>query len=515
MRTSELLIRAAAQSGITACFMNPGTTELPLVEAFDATDGIRPVLCLFEGVATGAADGYSRMSGNPGLTVLHLGPGYANGIANLHNARRGQSGILNLIGEHATWHLSADPPLAMPIARLAEALPGHVRTVGTPSAMGPAFLECHAAAASGQISHMILPHDVQLAETDTPIPKPASGLPMAPSSETVEKVAKALSEARNPAILLGGPALTRTGIQYAARVAGKTGATLLEETFTPRAERGAGIHAPIRIPYLPENAIALLAPFDLVLLVGARSPVSFFGYPGIAGRFVREDQKEVLLASPHADCKKALLNLCDEIGAMPSHAPSPPAHVLPERPTGKLDGVTLGQAVAAMQPEHVIVMDEGITSGFFYHPLAEQVAPHTRLSLTGGAIGMGIPAAIGAAIACPDRPVLSFQADGSGLYTVQGLWTQAREGLDIKTVICANHSYDILKVEIDRSGNVDPGPFTKAMTRLDGPRIDWVSIATGFGVPALRATTADELVAALARAFAEPGPFLIEACLAP
>lgn len=513
MRAADLVIRAAGAAGIRYCFANPGTTEMPLVEAFDRVTGVRPVLCTFEGVATGAADGYARMAGVPGLTLLHLGPGYANGIANLHNARRARSPIINLIGEHATDHRAFDPPLAMPIEALAASLPGHVRTVMAAGDAGTAFAECYHEATRGLISHLVFAHDLQALDAEGEVPHLVPARLEQIPTDRIDRVVRELRGARNPAMILGGEALSGEGLRLSGQVAAACGATLFHETFTARMERGAGIPSPVRLPYFPESARDVLKGHDVVVLVGVPSPVGFFGYPGISGRLIDEGREKVL-CRPGEDVKVALACLSDAMGVSPSSPGfSCPEYQVPELPVGALTIETLGRAFAALQPEEAIVVDEGITSGFFYQPLAAQVAPLTTLTITGGAIGCGIPLAIGAALACPDRPVLSLQADGSALFTVQGLWTQARENLNVKTVICSNRKYDILKLEVARAGNTDPGPMTRTLTDLSNPDIRWVDIAKGFGVPALSASSADEFSRALQVALAEPGPFLVEAVL--
>ncbi|VFQ46635.1 acetolactate synthase large subunit [Desulfoluna butyratoxydans] len=513
MRAADLVFSAAGAAGIRYSFVNPGTTEMPLVEAFDRIKGVRPVLCPFEGVATGAADGYARMAGVPGLTVLHLGPGYANGMANLHNARRARSPVINIIGEHTTAHRPFDPPLAMPIEALAAALPGHVRTVLEGADAGTAFAECYGAATRGLISHLVFAHDLQSAEVEGDLSVLSAARRETVPLETVAAVARTLNRAAKPALLLGGQALGGEGLRLAGQVGQACGADLFHETFAARIERGAGMPSPIRLPYFPESARDALKPYDVVVLVGAPSPVGFFGYPGVSGRLV-EEARENTLCRPEADVGRSLQDLADALGITPASPLCPvPEYRLPDLPKGPLTLETLGQAFAALQPEEAVVVDEGITSGFFYHPLAANVSPHTTLTITGGAIGCGIPMSIGAALACPDRPVLTLQADGSALFTVQGLWTQARENLNIKTVICSNKSYDILKLEVARAGNTDPGPMTRSLTDLSRPDIGWTEIARGFGVPALSVRTAEAFVAALQTALKEPGPFLVEAVL--
>ena len=513
MKAADQIITAAQAAGITHCFANPGTTEMPLVEAFDKVSGIKPILCTFEGVATGAADGYARMKGIPGLTLLHLGPGFANGIANLHNARRADSPIINLIGEHTTDHLPFDPPLAMPLAKLAAAVPGHVETVPSCKGALSAFAACYREATKGKIASLIFPHDLQMAECGNEKPLMLAQNPLCVSDDAVEEVASRVKRGGRLAMILGGKALSRKGLMMAGRLARDFGIALFHETFTSRMEKGAGLPAVTRIPYFPESGKESLAPFDRVILTGAPAPVAFFGYPHIKGRLLEED-REMVLARPGEDVVEALEHLADILG---SDAPLGTSDLTPfdppALPSGDLNIETLGAVLSALQPDGAIIIDEGITSGFHYTPMATTAAPHTVLTLTGGAIGSGIPMSLGAAMACPDRPVIDLQADGSALFTMQGLWTQAREKANVTTIVCSNRSYDILKVEVDRAGNKTPGPQTLALTDLGNPEIGWVGLSQSLGVPALRVETAEAFAAVLKTALAENGPFLIEAVL--
>jgi len=513
MNGAECLVRTARAAGLEICFANPGTTELPLVAALDREPGIRAVLGLFEGVCTGAADGYARMADRPALTLLHLGPGFANGIANLHNARRARSPVVNLIGDHASWHLPYDAPLTSDIVSLARPVSAWVRTSRSSKELAGDVAEAISAAwrPPGQVATLIAPADCQWDPADGPArPGPREGLPR-PDAGTVEAVARRLRESARPALLLGLGALREAGLRAAARVAAATGAALLCEVFPTRIERGAGLPRVEKLPYFPEQAQQRLAACDSLVLAGARAPVSFFGYPGVASRLAPEGA-EMLLATPDQDAAAALGDLADALGA-PARTPAPPDLPLPAAPSGALTPATLGAVLARLQPEGAIVVDEGATSGLPYFLAAEAAPPHAYLTLTGGAIGQGLPCATGAALACPQRKVIALQADGSGFYTLQALWTQAREQLDVVTLICANRSYRILQVELARAGIAEPGPNARSLTDLSHPAADWTALARGFGVPATRAQTAEELAQALAAALASPGPALIEAIL--
>jgi acetolactate synthase-1/2/3 large subunit len=513
MNGAESLVQTAVRAGVEVCFANPGTTEMPLVAALDAVPGMRGVLGLFEGVCTGAADGYARMTGRPAMTLLHLGPGFANGIANLHNARRAPSPVLNVIGDHATWHLPADAPLTSDIVSLASPVSRFVRSAERAERLGKDTADAiHAAQGPpGGVATLIVPADVQWGPGGRPAAAPAAASPEPVSGSAVDGAAEALREARRPALLLRGPALLERGLAQAARVAAACGARLLCDTFPARVERGAGRPAVERIGYFPEQGAATLEGTDLLVLVGASEPVTFFGYPDVPSRLSPEGCRVLQLARLEQDGVAALEALADTLGAPAQGETAPTAEAV--RPSGTLNPVSLGAALAALQPEHAILMDEGATSGLPHWVSATTAKPHTTLALTGGAIGQGLPCATGAAIACPERKVIALQADGSGLYTLQALWTQARESLDVVTLVCANRAYRILQVELARAGVAEPGRNARAMTDLSAPAIDWVSLARGLGVPGERVEDADALVKALGRALAEPGPALIEAIL--
>jgi acetolactate synthase-1/2/3 large subunit len=511
---AEALIRTAVQAGVEVCFANPGTSELSLVEALDSVPGVRAVLGLFEGVCTGAADGYARMAGKPALTLTHLGPGFGNGIANVHNARRARVPLVNLIGDHATWHLDADSPLTSDIESLAAPVSDWVRRARSAEHLGADMAAAVAAAksAGGRVATLIVPSDCawgEAADVASPCePEP----PASVDSRRIEAVAEVLGGGKPCALLLGPGATHGPALAAAGRIADATGCSLWCDTSPTRIERGAGRPVVKKVPYFPEQAVPTLGNFAYLVLAGTCAPVAFFGYPGQPSSLVPESCTVRELASPHEDVTGALESLAEKLGA-PGRSTIGAQLEIPERPTGELDPRTLGTAIAAVQPEGVIVMDEGVTSGLPWWLASPGCPPHDYLQNTGGAIGQGLPGATGAAIACPDRPVLALQADGSGAYTLQALWTQAREGLNVTTVLCANHAYRILQIELQRAGVVEPGPKASSFTDLSGPTIDWVSLARGFGVPGARAETADALVRELERALAEPGPYLIEAVI--
>ena len=514
MNGAEALIRTAVASGVEVCFANPGTTEMHLVAALDAAPGMRAVLALFEGVVTGAADGYARMAGKPALTLTHLGPGFANGIANLHNARRASSPVVNVIGDQATWHLAADAPLTSDIESLAKPVSVWVRKLKTAAEVGPAMAEAIAASrrAPGGVATLIVPADCAWGEAPGPA-KPVAIEPASAVSEAaVDSAARAFRSGEPALILLGGNALSKRGSIAAARIAAKSGARVMLGTFPARVERGAGLPAFQKFPYFPEQGVELLSKVEQLVLAGATEPVAFFGYPNTPSRLTPAGCRISVLAKPEEDAAAALEALAAALGAglnegeLSARAALAPA-------SGKLTPETLGRTLAALQPEGAIVVDEAATSGAPWFAFASGAPAHTCLGLTGGAIGQGLPNAVGAAIACPDRRVIALQADGSGMYTLQALWTAARESLDVKTIVCANRMYRILKIELARADIAQPGPAARALTDLGPPSLDWVSLARGMGVPGERAETAETFAAALGRAFATPGPYLVEAVL--
>jgi acetolactate synthase-1/2/3 large subunit len=510
MNGAEYLIQASVNAGIEICFSNPGTTELPLVNALDKVPGMRSVLGLFEGVCTGAADGYARMKGKPAMTLLHLGPGLANGIANLHNAKRAKTPILNIVGEHATWHRPHDPLLAMDIEAIASTVSGWVRTSISADRLAKDVAEAIDAANQGQVATLIVPSDcqwTQINQIETLSPQP--GQPAFDASTLQPVIDKLRRNRKKTALVLGGPALSREGLMASARIGAATGCDLLCGTFPSRMERGAGLPAVRKIPYLPEMAVDMLKPYERVVFAGEREPVAFFGYNGLGSRFLSDSQEKIHLdaASPHM--VSALTLIADALSAEPDPDPSFTApYKRPQIRSGALDGVKAGEVIAALQPENAIVVDEAITNSLAYFDLTAGCPEFTLLSLTGGSIGQGPPCATGAALACPKRPVINFQADGSAMYTVQSLWTQAKENLNIVTLICSNRGYDILKLEQARAGILNPGPCAVKMTDLSG--IDWVKIAQSQGVPGVAVSTAEALAEELEKALTADGPRLIE-----
>ncbi|GAB3277939.1 acetolactate synthase large subunit [Parasphingorhabdus pacifica] len=513
MKGAESLLATASAAGVEICFANPGTTEISVVEAFDQTPGVRTVLGLSEGVVTGAADGYTRMTGIPAMTLLHLGPGLANGIANLHNARRARSPLINVVGEHASWHQSSDAPLASDIESLAGPVSGWVGRTTSAESAGTDLIRARQAALTERLpATLIAAADHMWSQGGETAAVPA--VPERPSvdAQQIAAVAKALTGQGRPALLLGGAALTPGGIRTATRIAESLGGEVLVEMSPARIERGPDVPPVRALPYFPEDVLETLEGFSHLVLVGASTPVAFFGYRGMPSIPVPTDTRTHTLATPQEDAVNALRALAEATGSAAAELPAFDRPAVCE-PEGELTPSAISASIVLTQPEDSIIVNEGVSSGSAYPKLAASAPRHTELSLTGGAIGMGMPVATGAAVACPDRPVIDLQADGSALYTLQALWTQAREGLDVTTVICANSRYRILEAELGRAGVSRPGAAASDLTSLDGPAADWTALAAGFGVSATRATTGPELSEALRRAHSEPGPHLIEAVM--
>jgi acetolactate synthase-1/2/3 large subunit len=515
MNGAQALLRTLVASGVDTCFMNPGTSEMHFVAALDDVPEMRGVLALFEGVATGAADGFARMSGRPAAVLLHLGPGMGNGIANLHNARRAASPVLAVVGDHATYHKQYDAPLESDIDALASNVSGWVRRSVKTSEL-PADAVAAIAAAMGPpggVATLILPADVSWSEGAEPLgPVPLAGS-VPPDAGAVAEVVAALRSGDPVGFLIGGRANRADALAVAGAIAAATSSKLIGETFPARLERGAGRVAPERLAYLAEMAVAQLDGLAHLVLVDAKSPVSFFAYPDKPSDLVPDGCRVHTLASGAQDVLAALEAVAADLSIDPSQAPVAPA-ARPEPPdAGPLTAESLGRAIGALLPEGAVVADESNTTGLFITGATAGAPPHDWLTLTGGSIGIGLPLATGAAVACPDRRVLALESDGSAMYTAQALWTMAREGLDVTTVVLSNRSYAILNMELLRVGAGAGGPKARAMLDLHDPDLDFVGLATGLGVPATRAETAPEFVEQLGRALTTPGPNVIEAVI--
>ncbi len=514
MNGAEGLVRTLVSAGVDVCFTNPGTSEMHFVAALDRVDGMRCVLGLFEGVVTGAADGYARMTDRPASTLLHLGPGLGNGLANLHNAKKAHSPMVNVVGEHATYHIAHDAPLTADIEAIARPVSHWVRTARSAAAAtgDAAAAVCAATEPPGQIATLILPADSAWQECDGPAPAQAPGERRQATQQAIDDAVHVLRSGEPTLLLLAGPALREAALRTAGGIAAATGAGLMTQLANARLQRGAGRVAVERIPFPVDQALAALAHYRHIVLVGAQAPVAFFAYPDKPSLLAPPGCEIHRLTSAAEDSAHALAWLAQELGAEAGAALVQSSR-RPALPQGALDKDSLAQALGALIPEQAIVADEAITTGRGFFPYTAGAPPHDWLNNTGGSIGLGLPLATGAAVACPDRKVLCLSGDGSAMYTVQSLWTQAREGLDVTTVIFANRDYAILKGELRNMGAAQPGRKALDMLEIGRPDLDWVAIARGMGVEAERAATADEFCRALARGIAAEGPYLIEAVL--
>lgn len=507
---AQALVTTLADNGVTACFANPGTSEMHLVTALDGEPRIRSVLCLFEGVATGAADGYARVTGTPAMTLLHLGAGYLNAGANIHNAGRANTPMINVIGDHAVPHLKYEAPLTSDILGLARPNSRWIKSADTVEQTGALAAEAFAASFGpkpGPVS-LILPADSAWLDGGVPgeTVEPAS-LDSVPA-DRIEAAVKAIAAADKPVLLINGTALGEHGLAAAARLKA-AGVRVMTDTFYPRMRRGAGVFAPDRTQYFAEAAVADLEGSDLLLSAGTSAPVAFFSYPGKPSSLVPEGCDVFDLGDASTDSAATLAALADAMGA---HEAAPPeVLVTPEPPTGPLTAQAVGQSLARHLPENAMVSDDGVSNGLLSYLPTQNAQPHDWMMLTGGAIGQGMPLALGAALAAPDRKTICLSGDGAGMYTNQALWSMAREGADVTTIVFVNHSYRILNIELHRTGAGNPGPTAKDMLSIGGPDIDWVQLSTSMGVPAVEATTADAFDKALKEAIAESGPRLIAA----
>ncbi|WP_225025980.1 acetolactate synthase large subunit [Xinfangfangia pollutisoli] len=516
MNGADILCETLLANGIDTCFANPGTSEMHFVAALDRQPRMRCVLGLSEGVVTGAADGYARMAGKPAVTLLHTGPGLANGLANLHNARRARSPMVNVVGDHATYHLQHDAPLTSDIEGLARPMShwvGRITDAGDLRARTEAAIRA-ALTGAGGIATLILPADAAwsaaIGGTPTAIARPQ---PDPVDAGRVDAAARALANGLPTTILVTGTALRAGTLEVLDRIAQKTGARVMAQQANGRMQRGAGRVALDRVPYVIDQALDSFAQTAQLILIGAKAPVGFFAYPGKPGSMLPEGCSVIQMAGADADLPAAVEALAQAVGASPALPPRLAARQLPDLPGGALTPDVIALSLARLMPDEAIICDESVTSGRDFFRATYGAAPHDFLQLTGGAIGIGIPLATGAAVACPDRKVIGLQADGSGMYTLQGLWTQARENLDVVTIVFANRRYQILHGELKNVGAGQPGENARRMLDLDNPALDWVSLARGMGVEAARAETAEAFHDLLQAACRRKGPFLIEAVI--
>ncbi|HEV7601974.1 MAG TPA: acetolactate synthase large subunit [Bradyrhizobium sp.] len=511
MNGAKSLVETLLRSGVDTCFANPGTSEMHFVAALDQSAGMRCVLGLQENVVTGMADGYWRIAGRPACTLLHCGPGLANGLANLHDARRARSGIVNIVGDQATWHRPYDPPLAADTEGLARTVSAWVRTSSRAAEVGRDAAAAVQAARTfpGQIATLVLPSDTSWDEGGEVADRMPEIAPPPVDAGTVETTARLLRERKNVLLLLAGRAVLAEGQALAWRIAQATGAAVMGDYVNGHVARGRGRLQLERVPYVTDQAIEALRRFDHIVLVNAKPPVGFFAYPGKPSIQYRSDAQLHVLTRAEQDPIAALRALADALAA--PEVPLPDPGPRPQIASGKPTPEGLAQTVAALMPDNAIVSDESVSFGRGFYRHTHAAPAHDWLHLAGGAIGQGMPLATGAAIgAGGQRRVINLQADGSAMYTLQSLWTQAREGLNVLTIVFANRIYQILRGEFDGVGAGEPGQRALDMLKIDRPTLDFVSLARGMGVPGCAVANVDDFVKALAEGVAEPGPRLIE-----
>ncbi|UZK02967.1 acetolactate synthase large subunit [Venatoribacter cucullus] len=512
---AQALMKTLVDAGVEVCFTNPGTSEMHFVAALDSEPKMKAVLALFEGVATGAADGYARMADKPAATLLHLGCGLGNGLANLHNARKGKVPVVNIVGDHATYHVQYDAQLQSDIETVARNVsPGFVRTSKSTAELSQDVADAVVAARGypGSVATLILPADVSWGEGAQPCVVPPQPKAPVASDEVVNAIADAIRTGKKTALLLGGRSLREPSLLAAAKLAAHSGVKILAETFPTRIERGAGLPPVERLAYLAELAGVQLADIEHLILVDCKAPVSFFAYPGKKSYLVPDTCTVHTLATPEQDTAASLEKLAAAVGAA-NTAPVLQEAQRPGRPRGKLTAEKVCKALGHLLPDNAIIVDESITSGLMLNLMTAGCPRHDILTLTGGAIGQGLPNAVGAAIACPDRPVFALIGDGTAMYTIQALWTMARENLNVTSVIFNNASYSILNVEVERVGAVEAGPKAKSQLDLHGPVMNFANLAQGMGVHGIRVHTVEEFCKALEYAQSHPGPHLIEAMI--
>ena len=510
MNGAESLVHSLLKSGVTTCFTNPGTSEMHFVAALDRVPGIHCVLGLFEGVVTGAADGYARMAGKPAATLLHCGPGLANGLANLHNARRAATPVVNIVGDQATYHRPLDAPLTADTEGFARGVSGWVRTAMDAATVGSDAAAAVQAAmiAPGQVATLILPSDTSwndggvVAEALPRLPTPTA------SPNQIDEAAAALRRGgQGIVLLLGDAGLHEEGLALAHRIQAATGCRVVAQGSNARMARGQGRLSVERVPYVVEAAVKAMAGTRHLILAGARKPITFFAYPNKPQTSIPEDTEVHVLARPEQDIVEALARLADALGCPKVAAPDNGSR--PEPGRGALTPESVAATVGALMPEGAVIADESVTYGRGFFASTKAAPPHDWLNVTGGAIGGGMPMATGAAIGAPGRRVINLQADGSAMYTVQALWTQAREKLDVTTVVLSNRKYQILLGELANVG-ANPGRTALDMMDLGNPDIDWPRLAGSLGVEAARTDTAEGFADLLAHSLKQSGPFLIE-----
>ncbi|SFD05150.1 acetolactate synthase large subunit [Tropicimonas isoalkanivorans] len=513
MNGAECLVKTLLAGGVDVCFANPGTSEMHFVAALDSHPQMRCILGLFEGGVTGAADGYWRMTGQPAATLLHLAPGFGNGYANVHNARKGFGGMVNVVGEHADYHLKYDAPLKGDIEGVARGVSDWLRVSSDARAVAGDGADAVRAArsANGQIATLVLPANTAWDAAEAPAdPLPPVRLHR-PRPDQIRAAADAL-RAEGAALFVGGAALHGDLAVLAGKIAARTGCRLMADLFVPRLQRGAGAVAIECMYYAVLENAEILKDVRHMVLVGAGEPVAFFAYPDKPSTPTPPSCHLLDLCGPRMDIAWTLQALAEETDALDS-TPAVLALDLPALPSGTITAQKVGAALAALLPENAIVVNESVTAGQPLSDATRTARRHDWLNNPGGAIGAALPLAVGAAVACPDRRVIAATGDGSAMYTLQSLWTMARERLDVTVIVFANRGYQILRGELANVGVHSVGRNAERMFNVEDPQLDWVALAAGHGVAAERAHDMDSFVAAFSGAVERPGPFLIEVCL--
>lgn len=511
---AEALVATLEACGVTACFANPGTTELEIVAALDRSAGIRSVPVLFEGVAVGAADGFGRMSGIPGAALLHTGAGFPNGLSAVLNAAKASSPSIAIVGDHPLaireWnHVIAS---GVDIERVAAPYAKWVRrsrltTVGQDAA--DAFAA--ACSAPGGPATLVVPSDVAWSAGAEPGRPSAAQKPSPVSAEAVLQAAYALRLPGEAALVLHGEAtVDPAALRAAADIAATTGCRVMARAS--RIVRGPDFLPVEFLPYSPMLAIEALKGIRHLVLVGAHPPIMPWTYPDRSAPMMADPECRIwTLARPEENVVDALTTLAAEIGGDRSRAaPQPAPGMAPVPASGTVTPDALAQSIAALIPENAIVIDESVTTGRSFYQVSAASRPHDWLRNLGGALGYGQPVAIGSAIACPDRKVIVLQGDGAAMYTPQSLWTIAHEGLNVLVVIFANRSYEVLRVDMRlRHQNVD-GAVNHALTDLGTPAIDWAGLARSLGIRSARLDSMQAFNEAFAREAQTAEPALLE-----
>ncbi len=517
MNGAESLLNTLINNDVDVCFTNPGTSEMHFVAALDEVEGMRCVLCLFEGVVSGAAGGYAAMANKPASTLLHLGPGLGNAWANIHNAKKGRLPMVNIVGDQATYHLKYDAPLTSDIESVAGAVSSWVHTSAAPECIAKDTAEAVRQANVGQVATLMLPADVSWGDNPNGPEAGVSGLgPAAIPESRVDEALARLKSGKKCMVMIGGRDVSSARGIALRRIGKATGARVGADVFPTKIARGAGTAAPERTPYLAEKATDHLKDVEQLILIGAVAPVAFFAYPNLPSTILADDCEAFVLAAPDDDIDQALGDLMEKLGCS-NEAVELQALDLPELPKGDLNIHATALTIAHLLPENAVVIDESITAGSLLYPLTKASRQHDWLNLTGGSIGWGLPAAVGAAIACPERKVVALEGDGSAMYTIQALWTMARENLDVTVVIFNNQSYNVLEMEFGRTGarGGKPGPNATSVLNIGNPDMDFVAMAEGMGVKATRATTSEAFIEQFEQAMKGKGPHLIDAMVPP